>query len=664
MGHRTTLGVCLTSLNQISIQRNLDALCAEASNRDIDLRIYTSFSDLYKVNKKNTAERNIFSQIDYANLDGIIMFSDMIKSVAVRNMIVDSANAACIPIMSLKEPTEGCINLKFNVAKTFHDIITHLYKFHGCRTINFISGNKGNPIADMRLQVYYDTMNELHLPVSDLNVLFGDFWSVPTRNALENFFAAGLPLPNAFVCANDAMALEACNVLKEHGYKIPEDVIVTGMGGISERHYHFPVITTGVYDYSITSQFIFDTFKKIRDGKFVDSDLMLNCGIDFNESCGCLPRSSNFKEQQLVDTYAQLELERGYTYEVQNIISAINDECTLDTIAYSLPWYARKPGIEDFNFYVKTELAIATGLVAYDESLASKPITLLSAFIDGENKLYAKPMTMREMHEQQKVLSKNFVHTLSIPLNSDDEFFGVISFGYKHNHIISALVFELVTTLNTAIDLIAKRFKLDDINMQLNILSEQTIESLAEIVEAKSEFTGLHVKRVSEYTRILAESLGYSQDMVNIIRIASMMHDIGKINIPSSILEKPGKLTTEEFDIIKTHVHEGAKLLRKSPGKIMETACVIALEHHEKWNGTGYLGLKGEDINRESRIVALADVFDALVSVRPYKNAFSAETAYDIIVKDSGLHFDPTVVEAFIANFGKFKIIMQRYADE
>ena len=116
--------------------------------------------------------------------------------------------------------------------------------------------------------------------------------------------------------------------------------------------------------------------------------------------------------------------------------------------------------------------------------------------------------------------------------------------------------------------------------------------------------------------------MGYTPEEVDTIRIASMMHDIGKLNLPSSIIEKPGKLTDEEFEIIKTHVTEGEKLLHNCPGKIMEIARIIALQHHEKWNGKGYLGLKKTEIALESRIVALADVFDALVSKRPFKEAF------------------------------------------
>lgn len=192
---------------------------------------------------------------------------------------------------------------------------------------------------------------------------------------------------------------------------------------------------------------------------------------------------------------------------------------------------------------------------------------------------------------------------------------------------------------------------------------EQLILSFAEITESKSGQTGKHVKRVSEYSKVLGEALGLSKDETEILRMASMMHDIGKLNIPSEILEKPGKLTAEKFDVIKTHVTEGEKLLHNSPGKVMSQAKTIALEHHEKWNGKGYLGKKGGNIDFASRIVAVADVYDALVSKRSYKEAMDEKRAYDIIVGDSGEHFDPYVVEAFVKNYDKIIEVLRKHPD-
>ena len=189
--------------------------------------------------------------------------------------------------------------------------------------------------------------------------------------------------------------------------------------------------------------------------------------------------------------------------------------------------------------------------------------------------------------------------------------------------------------------------------------------TFAEILEAKSGQSGHHVKRVSEYTGILAEEMGYSESEVHDIKIASMLHDVGKIMIPNSILDKPGKLTDEEYGVMRTHVKYGEDLLKNSPGEIMQIGAKIAGCHHERWDGKGYVkGLKGEEIPLVAQISSVADVFDALVSRRSYKPGWTFEDAYQEIVKGRGTQFAPRAVDAFIKRFDDFKKVAIEYRDE
>ncbi len=192
---------------------------------------------------------------------------------------------------------------------------------------------------------------------------------------------------------------------------------------------------------------------------------------------------------------------------------------------------------------------------------------------------------------------------------------------------------------------------------------EEIVLAFAEITEAKSGQTGQHVKRVSEYSRVIAKAMGLPPEKVEEIRMASMMHDIGKLLIPPEVLEKMGRLTDEEFEVMKTHVTIGESLLHNAPGEIMETARLIALQHHEWWNGKGYLGIRGKEIDIASRITAVADVYDALTSKRSYKTAWTSEQAFKIISEESGSHFDPDVVHAFTTHFGEIKRLQAKYQD-
>jgi len=182
-----------------------------------------------------------------------------------------------------------------------------------------------------------------------------------------------------------------------------------------------------------------------------------------------------------------------------------------------------------------------------------------------------------------------------------------------------------------------------------------TIHRLVLAAEYKDEDTGDHIIRMSRYSALITAKLGLPDSDVQNIRYAAPMHDVGKIGIPDSILMKPGKLTDEEFDFMKTHTNIGAKILANSKAEILQLAQQTAISHHEKWNGRGYpQGLSGTKIAIAGRIVGLADVFDALTSKRPYKIPYPLEVAVDIIKKERGEHFDPDVADVFLENIDEF----------
>ena len=225
-------------------------------------------------------------------------------------------------------------------------------------------------------------------------------------------------------------------------------------------------------------------------------------------------------------------------------------------------------------------------------------------------------------------------------------------------------IFAVVILCYTISDRIEKLVNtLASKNKELYEDQENLILAVSQIIENKSENTGQHVKRVSEYTEVLCKCLGFNDEDSWKISLAAMMHDVGKLMIPESILEKPGKLTAEEFEIVKKHTQYGKQMLETSPGELFKLSTDIAYNHHEKWDGTGYRGVKGEDTPVCARCVALADVFDALVSRRAYKEPWPPEKAYEEIVSQRGKQFDPAVVDAFVQNFDKFKDIMLRYPD-
>ncbi len=201
-----------------------------------------------------------------------------------------------------------------------------------------------------------------------------------------------------------------------------------------------------------------------------------------------------------------------------------------------------------------------------------------------------------------------------------------------------------------------------ELNREIIATQKEVISTMGAIGETRSKETGDHVKRVAEYSKLLALKCGLPLQEAEEIKMASPMHDIGKVGIPDNILNKPGKLTEEEFEIMKTHAELGYEMLKGSNQPLLKTASIISMEHHEKWDGSGYpRGLKGKDIHLYGRITAIADVFDALGHDRVYKKAWPLEQILDLFKEGRGKHFDPELIDLFMNNLDDFLAIKEHF---
>ncbi len=203
-----------------------------------------------------------------------------------------------------------------------------------------------------------------------------------------------------------------------------------------------------------------------------------------------------------------------------------------------------------------------------------------------------------------------------------------------------------------------------ELHKEIEETQREVIYKMGEIGESRSSETGNHVKRVAEYSKLLAKLYGLSEKESDILFTASPMHDIGKVGIPDSILNEAGKLSDEEWRIMRKHSIVGYNILKNSKRDILKAAAIVARDHHEKWDGSGYpRKIKEKEIHIYGRITAVADVFDALGSSRCYKQAWSDEDIFKLLEEESGKHFDPKLIALFFENIEKFKEIRNKYKD-
>jgi len=289
-----------------------------------------------------------------------------------------------------------------------------------------------------------------------------------------------------------------------------------------------------------------------------------------------------------------------------------------------------------------------------EESTQIIPIVMITALIDKESKVrgieagaddfLTKPVDKIELTARVKNLIKVKEYNDTIK---------------DWSRMLQEKVVEQTAMLKESFE------QLQEAHTKLEKAHLDTLFRLSVAAEYKDEDTANHIHRMSVYARVVAENMGLSEDQVRLIVHASPMHDVGKIGIPDHILLKPGKLDPEEWDIMKSHSLIGERILADADDDFTKAGQVIAVSHHEKWNGSGYpKGLRGEDIPLLGRITAIADVFDALTSKRPYKAPMSNEKAFGIIEKSVGNHFDPGVGEAFFQGIDKILFNQKQHTDK
>ncbi|ASD67895.1 response regulator [Pseudoalteromonas piscicida] len=252
----------------------------------------------------------------------------------------------------------------------------------------------------------------------------------------------------------------------------------------------------------------------------------------------------------------------------------------------------------------------------------------------------------------------------------DNYLFAYCSSDYNHASMlfVSGIPEFLTETQRHLIDIFAQNMQLAYENVQLQAEIEDTQQELvirlSEALELHSTNTGNHVKRVAYLCHTLAKEMGLSDKEAELVKMASPLHDVGKVGIPDAILNKPSKLNDEEWKVMQTHTDKGFDLLKDSRREIVSAGALIARDHHEKWDGSGYpKGKKGDEIHLYGRIVALADVYDALRHKRCYKEAWSQEEAQKEITAQKGKHFDPKLVDVFNRCINELELILQRFPD-
>ena len=286
---RKMIGVCGTYLfNQQPIQF-IQQLHQECQKHDFQI---AALSLSIEINDPSVTfgHLDLYKLIQSMPLCGLIIITENLTNKQVLSKILQICKDKGIPVFSVSQELDGCYNMVYKNKDGFEQIVRHIIEVHGCRKINMLAGNKGLDVSEERISAYKKVLREHNIPIEEERIDYGDFWERPAKEAVNRFLESSLPFPDAIVCANDSMAIATCAVLRQHGYQVPKDIIVTGFDGIMSGQYHIPILTTCAPDYADACFFIVQELNQLTtSGSFTPKSHDIVFTPQINQSCGCMP---------------------------------------------------------------------------------------------------------------------------------------------------------------------------------------------------------------------------------------------------------------------------------------------------------------------------------------------------------------------------------------
>ncbi len=316
----------LSSLREVSFQRGYTTIAFSAcvdSPEDVENPI---------------AEKELLDLCMNIDLDCIIMLTETLKNPHLIRSIVDIGNKKNIPVFSIDGIVDGCYNMPLDYRTAFKNMVNHVLDEHGVTRVNMLAGMRDNPFSDERVDMYKEALAEHGIPFENERLGYGDFWARPARVAMQKFLDSKLPMPQAIICANDEMAITACSVLSEHGYKIPEDIIVTGFDGTQSSVHHYPTITTCTPDYEESIDFIIEQSEQVKNtGKLSPCVHKVNFLITKRQSCGCVPNTIHDNSRLVSSLYAAVGDASWHTIAMNALVTRVLEKSRLEDIIELLP---------------------------------------------------------------------------------------------------------------------------------------------------------------------------------------------------------------------------------------------------------------------------------------------------------------------------------------
>ena len=498
---RNTIAVCIARMDENFQTDALKAICKRASECGLSVQVYNVFEELAERNLYDKGEESIFDLINYGRLCGIILFYEKIKDIELNKKLIEAGKANGLPVVCVDRYVEDCYSITFDYANSFEKIVRHLIEEHRCKTFFMMAGFRNNSFSDERIEAVRRVLDEYGLRLTADDIGYGDFWDGPCRKVMQEFLASKRPLPDAFIAANDTMAITICTELENAGYHVPQDTIVTGFDGIEMERYVVPRLTTAQQNIEQSGESAVDIIDRIRRGELdVEKHHMIPFAIRYAQSCGCQPVVYNSVSRQINDLYNNLTEHRQFSKFMYEMIIDMTSKKTIGNMIEYLEKY-----IPYLHGYHHIYVCVYKNILTDDEEMIrrieqqntvtedaqNKNMVVLCEW--HENKGFSVPLTCYGYEEQlpgYEDIIRKLGHVIFIPIHMQDTVFGYMVFDMNPEGNKYYQINNLAMNLGHCMDLVRQSIRTNKINEKLR----QANDKLEELY-IRDSLTGIYNRR-------------------------------------------------------------------------------------------------------------------------------------------------------------------------
>lgn len=457
---RKIIGICVAKMQDDVRQKHVQAICDHASERQYDVMIFNVFSQFDQMNSFSRGEANILERIPMHALSALIIFTESFLNAEITNDLAKRAHEAGLPVISVDSRMEDCYNILFAYEESFEKIVRHIVEHHGCKKINFMAGFENNDFSDARIRTFQKVLEENNVLFEEDRLAYGQFWELPARQNCEHWvkmWEEGIQeRPEAIICANDIMALTVCNVLTNHGIRVPQDILLTGFDGLGLEQYCTPRLTTACDDVELIGSEVMDMIEHcVREGGKNPYDIRIPFRTKFSESCGCTPIQHCNPNEQIMQLYGRSAEMRTQSTDTFLMMTVLTDGYSAVDMAKKLSRYQNMIAVNSMMIFLTSAFYSVTDIPSDDFEKGS--MLLLAQIRNGEYSVPLKEIRPYQEFETVRSMIDEIDKLLFIPLHWQEETYGFMVVSYEDSNKDIGAFYEFVLGFEQVLGTIRKQ---------------------------------------------------------------------------------------------------------------------------------------------------------------------------------------------------------------